>query len=179
MPWFFQEFSDGKASKKTPFKVWSEARHDRDMAASDEWINDMWVAYRINLGRETSNGWVSKEGHSAAGWPCEGFRHGGGWDRFVWRGDTRKTERAYCIDCGKYAAHCQSPWAIASYEAWKRTKYMKDAERQRWAEETKREIKFDSRGGRRVIIFHKAAKNSDVVNFLVDRGYGNAKWFRS
>lgn len=91
------------------------ADHDTVITpAMDAFIQQQWATHRA----------VMTHTPTTTRTTCGG-RHGGDWDRLVWRGETQATERAYCACCGQMARGNVSPWADAAIDDWFATPYMR------------------------------------------------------
>lgn len=92
-----------------------DADHDTVIQpAMDAYIQQQWATHRAVMT------------HTPATTRTEcGGRHGGDWDRFEWRGETERDEKAYCTCCGRRALGQISPWKDAAIDDWYATPYMR------------------------------------------------------
>jgi len=143
-------------------------RFERQMATTDEWLNEMWKAYKVNLGgMEAYKPQTTRE-------RCENA-HGGGWDKVVWKGNSYGSEKGYCTDCGREIT-MTSPWHDAAYAAYLKTRFYNQAERDGFLEKTAKSIKYGKRGRRKIVSMTDGEKHFDVM--IESHGYGNDAWFR-
>ena len=99
----------------------------------DEWINWRWAVNKYEMGGNSGHVPQTKRER------CEG-KHGGDWDRWVWRGDSFSEERAFCQDCGKQINGVPSPWREAARDEWMRTPYMLKQEIKWWTQDRAKEL---------------------------------------
>lgn len=114
------------------------------MTPQEAFIYRQWNAHRATMTHTPKTARLSclYNGYAA---------HGGDWDRYEWRGDTQRTEKAYCLCCGKRVIGEPSPWAEAAIQDWYATPYMQRTFLKQRNQIAARRVKRELLGRRRVV----------------------------